>query len=122
MQALTFEQVGVGLATISIVLAFYMNIRKLTLEQADKFAALTEMFNRVINDMNLTLTKLNTTLEYTGKETDRLGTRLTTHGKEIDEVRTTQAVNSATLVRHEERLNKLESKCHSHVMDKDISK
>ncbi len=122
MQALTFEQVGVGLATISIVLAFYMNIRKLTLEQTDKFAALTEMFNRVINDMNLTLTKLNTTLEYTNKENDRLSQRATAHGKELDEVRTTQAVNSATLVRHEERLNKLESKCHSHVMDKDISK
>ena len=122
MQALTFEQVGVGLATVTIVLAFYMNIRKLTLEQSDKFAALTEMFNRVINDMNLTLTKLNTTLEYTNKENDRLSQRATTHGKELDEVRTTQAVNSATLSRLEERITRLEMKCHSHATEKDILK
>ena len=114
MQSLSFEQIGIGVATMMLLLGFYINIRKLTLEQNQKFSDITESFSRAIADMNLTLTKLNTTLEFTNKENERLSSRATVHGKEIDELRTNQAVNKSTLEDIKSRIVKLETKCHSH--------
>lgn len=63
--------------------------------------------NGKISELTVLLSELKNIVK---DKTDKLDERVTTHGKEIDELKLTQAKHEERLSQHEDRMNKIEKK------------
>lgn len=110
MQSLTFEQIGLFVVAFIVIGGVAISIKDSGKKQAEQFNALTTTFNESLAKLNTSVQELNITLSFIKKDAEKQNDRMTTHGKEIDELSTRTTINKVTLDRHEKRLDILENK------------
>ena len=71
------------------------------------FAATILKLSKPLQDLNINIIKLTTVVSYISKEQNDLKSRISQHGKELDE-------NTKLLIEHESRIKQMEELLHEH--------
>ena len=77
-------------------------------KQAKEFNGLADTFNKSITKLNESVAVLNNTLSFVREEINTQKDRNTTHGKEIDEIDKTVAINKELLKNLSDRVTTIE--------------
>lgn len=126
------EVIGVVIVFLLSLGAFYLNVRKTIKEETKEIymqqeltkkeldTKLKEHYSLIngtmkemttnVNALTITVTRLSSQFEQQEKENSNISQRLTSHGKEIDELSKQMAVLHSSMARFDTRLSKLESK------------
>lgn len=126
------EVIGVVVVFLVSLGAFYLNMRKTIKDETkeiylqqeeikkdldtklkEHFSLMNGTMKEVTTNMNaltITVTRLSSQFEQQEKENSNTSQRLSSHGKEIDELSKQLAVVQSTISRLDTRLTKLESK------------
>lgn len=92
---------GMVMVSMIAIIGFLNSMRKSIKDDAEKR-------NAPINDLNLTITKLNVHFEHMLENDEVRDKRITKHGQEIEDIQERQRGNEMKLQDHEYRIKKLE--------------